>query len=97
MFLANYFFSVSDSKHKQILKEILADTDVQFIRWAIKAITTWENPKSPTNVIRIHGSSDRLLNFTESEKVIVLHDAGHFMIVDRAKELSEVLNKVLDV
>ncbi|MEQ9306808.1 MAG: alpha/beta hydrolase, partial [Marinoscillum sp.] len=79
-FLANYLFGVSEPKYKQALKKILADTDIHFLRWAIDEIAKWDNSEMPTNMVRIHGSSDRLLTASKVEKLTVLPNAGHFMI-----------------
>ena len=92
-FIANWFFGVSEPEHKQILKQIMANTDVDFLRWATNAIAKWDNSQNATNTVRIHGSSDRLLNYSKKEDVIVIPNAGHFMIVNRADELSKVINQ----
>lgn len=94
-FVANFFFGVSEPKFKKALKQILADTDINFLRWATNQITKWNNSEQPTNMLRIHGSSDRLLNFKKEEEVIVIPNAGHFMIMNRADELSQLLNQEL--
>ena len=94
-FLSNYFFGVSELEYKALLQQIISDTDTDFLRWAIHQITTWEYSENPKNLISIHGSSDRLLKFQNDDQVKVVPDAGHFMIVDRATELSNMLNKVI--
>ncbi|MFT6966836.1 MAG: pimeloyl-ACP methyl ester carboxylesterase [Marivirga sp.] len=92
-FLVNYFFGISDDSHKKALKQILADTDLQFLRWAANKIMKWDNSELPSNLVRIHGSADRLLNYQKKDKVTVIPTAGHFMIMNRADELSKILNK----
>ncbi len=94
-FLANYFFGVTEPKFKAKLKQILADTDINFLRWAISQLTRWDNSERPTNMLRIHGSSDRLLNFNKEEEVTIIPNAGHFMIMNLAHELSQHLNEEL--
>lgn len=94
-FLVNHVFGVREPLHRKILHEIIADTDIIFLRWAIHEIVNWEHVEWPTNLIRIHGSSDRLLKYSKKEQVIELQGAGHFMIIDRAKELSQLLNQEL--
>lgn len=96
-FLANFFFGVSDLEHRKTLKQILVDTDTDFLRWAINVLTKWDNSELPINMVRIHGASDRLLNFSKSEEITVLSKAGHFMIMNRAAEISQLLNKEIMV
>lgn len=94
-FLVNYFFGVTEPKFKKKLKQVLADTNINFLRWATNQITRWDNSERPTNMLRIHGSSDRLLNFNKEEEVTVISNGGHFMIMDRADEISLHLNQGL--
>ncbi len=91
-FVANYFFGVSEPKYKIMLHEILLDTDSNFLRWAANQIANWNNNEKPNNMIRIHGSSDRLLGFQNKKCVRLILSGGHFMIMNRAKEISQILN-----
>lgn len=91
-FIANYMFS---AQNKVLLRAILKDTDPTFAKWAIGQLTTWKNNDALTNpTIKITGSKDRLLP-QKNNNWIKVQDAGHFMIVDRAGELSEILNTEL--
>ncbi len=94
-FMANWFFGVSEPRYQDVLKQVIADTDIDFLRWASNEIARWDNRHLPMNMIRIHGSSDRLLKYPKNENVRVISKAGHFMIMNRAKQLSEVLNQEL--
>ena len=94
-FLADWFFGVKEPKYKKTLHTIISDTDVSFLRWATDQIAHWDNKTIPINMIRIHGSSDRLLKYSKSEKVTIIEKAGHFMIMNRAMEISKILNEVL--
>lgn len=94
-FLANWFFGVQEPKYRKVLHDIISDTQVDFLRWATNEIAHWNNKTMPVNMVRIHGSSDRLLRYSKSEKVIVVEKAGHFMVMNRAKKISKILNDVL--
>lgn len=93
-FLANYFFGVQDRKYQVKLKSILDATDSSFLRWAVKIISHWDNSLAelPTNVVRLHGTADKLLKCPDNKISKLVPKAGHFMIVDRAKEISQLLN-----
>ncbi len=94
-YLTNYFFGVTESIYKEILKQILADTDTHFLRWAMNQIVKWKNEDEPENLTRIHGTADRILKCNDSEKVIYVPKAGHFMIMDRSIEISQILNEMI--
>ena len=79
------------AKNKQLLKQIINDTEPEFIRWALNAIIYWSNAKTPIETIRIHGTKDKLIPL--KGEAIEIKDGGHFMIVDKAKEISKLINE----
>lgn len=91
--LMYYFFGVKKQAEKKLLKEIVRDTNLQFLRWAIDKIVSWENKIVPEGTICIHGSNDKLLPLTQRE--IIISGGSHFMIVSKGKEISEKLNQLL--
>ena len=83
------------AKNKKLLTEIIDDTDPVFIRWALNVIVHWSNDSNEIIPIRIHGSRDRLIPLKGNS--IVLKEGGHFMIVDKAQEISKLVNNQLKV
>ena len=94
MSLAYWFFGVKMKESKQLLKEIFADTDQDFLKWAIGILLSNEEIVVPVNLIRIHGTNDKLLPLREKKGVIEIEDGGHFMVIEQADEVSEELNKL---
>jgi len=90
--LATYIFG---AKNKQLLHDILDDTDLNFAKWAALQLTTWKNTSSPKNLLKIHGTKDKLIPLKTSMKTIIIEDGAHFMIVDRADEISKIINTKL--
>lgn len=81
------------AKNKKLLKEILDDTDVEFTRWAIIKLTTWNNEERLDNILKIHGTKDKLIPFKADQKTLAIQNGEHFMIVDRAPELSNIIEE----
>jgi len=79
------------AKNKQLLKQIINDTEPEFIRWALNAIINWSNEETPIEAIRIHGTKDKLIPL--KGEAIEINDGGHFMIVDKAEEISKLINE----
>ena len=79
------------AKNKQLLKQIINDTKPEFIRWALNAIINWSNKETPIEAIRIHGTKDKLIPL--KGKAIEVKYGGHFMIVDKAEEISKLVNE----
>lgn len=79
------------AKNKRLLKQIINDTEPEFIRWALNTIINWSNQETPIEAIRIHGTKDKLIPL--KGEAIEINDGGHFMIVDRAEEISKLINE----
>ena len=91
-FLTYWFFGMTIKAEKQLLKNILRDTDKAFLKWAIDAILKWENTEGMTNVVHLHGNSDRILPLKNIKQVdFVIENGGHLMIYNQAKTITEVL------
>jgi pimeloyl-ACP methyl ester carboxylesterase len=88
--LAEWVFG---AENKKLLREIIEDTDIQFAKWAIKRLITWNNNSRLDNCIKIHGDKDLLLPLRKDNKTIEIPGGHHFMIVDRAAEISAILNR----
>lgn len=55
------------------------------------AIVNWKNHEKPNGVI-IHGTNDKMLPLKQ-EAQYKIDGGGHFMIVNRADEISAILEK----
>ncbi len=89
----SYLFGVKTASHKILLRNISEDTDPVFARWAIDKITHWKNNFIPDKLVRIHGDKDKVLSYYTPE-TYVIKGGQHFMIVDRAEEISNVINSL---
>lgn len=82
--------------NKGLLSEILNDADSRFTRWALQALCSWRNQLALANpVLRIGGAKDKLLPPRYTGESTILDEGEHFMIVDRADEISEIINQKL--
>lgn len=94
--LKNWFFGIRNNREEQFLTSIMKDADPLFSCWAVNAIVTWKNETLPENVTHIHGTADRILPLRYINADIIVNGGGHFMIVNRAKEISEIINHLLE-
>lgn len=86
------------TQEKELLKQILADTDLKFAKWSIMQLTSWTNTEKLSNkVVRIEGTKDKMFPSTQKEKTFLISGGQHFMIVDRADEISEIINAEINV
>ncbi|PKA14323.1 alpha/beta hydrolase [Leptospira haakeii] len=90
-----YFFGISSLEDKELLKSFLSKTDGKFIKWALKSILMWNNENYPSNLVHIHGSDDRLFPRKLIGQVAMIAGGGHFMILNKAEEISVKLREIL--
>lgn len=86
-------FGVTEPWEKELLDQIIRDTDPEFLRWALDRIISWENQTPLSNIISIHGTADKM--FPHAKADYSIHKGGHFMVVNRAKEISTILHQIL--
>ncbi|MBK9993019.1 MAG: alpha/beta hydrolase [Saprospiraceae bacterium] len=92
----NYFvFGVSSDQDKQLLNEILKDTDPEFSSWAVNQLLQWKREKPQSSILRIHGDQDLVLPITGFTPDHIIRGGGHFMISTKAEEISAILTQIL--
>ena len=94
-FITNWFFGTSSTFDKQLLKQILIDTNPAFLRWAIDKVARWSNQKQTKNIFHIHGTSDRILPLSFIKCNSTIKNGGHLMTLNKADELNQILQQEL--
>lgn len=90
--LGPFFFSTKSRAERKLLRAIMKDTDVGFLRWAINQIMEWEGTTpSAQQVLHIHGSGDRIFPTNLLSHYKEVRGGGHFMIVNRMKEITQLI------
>ncbi|MBL1411447.1 alpha/beta fold hydrolase [Sphingobacterium faecale] len=92
---SDYLFGISSPEESLMLKQILADTDPVFLKWAMDQIVHWKNDASPENIVHIHGDKDHIIPIKNIEPTHVIENAGHFMTISHAKEIEVLLKSIL--
>ena len=84
-----------NNPEKEILTNIVSETDIGFTKWAISSILHWDNKDVPSNLIHIHGTSDKLIphRFVKADHLI--RGGTHVMTLDNHAEVSNLLNSLL--
>jgi len=95
--LNRWLFGVIRKNDRELFKRVLADTDIDFLKWAINIIVTWKNTYLHSQLQHIHGTKDKLLPFKNAVKAIAIENGGHLMVLDKAKQVSEVLHQIINI
>lgn len=90
--IANYLFGASN---KKLLKDILDDSDMYFTKWAVSQLIRWQNMDRIRPIIKINGTKDKLIPADNHKNTVAVKDGEHFMIVDMADEITELINHEL--
>jgi len=93
--LMGFFFGVRSHAQKERLKKIIRNTTSGFNQWAIHALVNWKNEIINTPVYHIHGNADKLLPISFVRADVVIEGGNHFMIMQKAKEISEHIQQLL--
>lgn len=87
--VAHFMFG---TKKKELLNSIIDDTDLSFTKWAVRELMLWNNETRLVNLIKIGGTKDKLLP-PKGQNTILIENGEHLMIVDKAKQVSEIINE----
>lgn len=92
---AAWFMGAHTPAEKQLLKSILRDTDVYFLRWALNQILRWRHPEPLPHTVMLHGSADKVLPLRPRPQTQVLPGGEHLMVLHQAPAVSAFINQYL--
>jgi hypothetical protein len=88
-----WFFGAETKREKAVLKSIMEDSDPDFVKWGIDKVLNWDHVGAVDKMITIHGSDDRIFPMEKPDYCI--QGGGHLMVLNRSKEISEIINKII--
>jgi pimeloyl-ACP methyl ester carboxylesterase len=88
-------FGIRHQNDKALLKQILADTDTRFLKWAIERLLKWENLRPAQNIYHIHGGKDRLIPLRKVKADFTINEGGHLMVLTQSGEVNGIIAKRL--
>ena len=89
--LTYFVFGAKTNFEKNLLKDIIKNTDKHFLKWALHQIMNWKNEDYSKNIIHIQGDSDLIL-----PHIFVIYDylikgGTHFMTLNQSKEIETII------
>jgi pimeloyl-ACP methyl ester carboxylesterase len=79
----------------EMIEDMLRDADIEFNEWAVDQVIHWKNEEVVPNLTHIHGTRDRIFPDSYINDAIWVKGGTHFMVVNRAKEISKLIRKEL--
>jgi pimeloyl-ACP methyl ester carboxylesterase len=92
----NRRLGVSNDEELQMARYYRKNADTVYVEWAVNEILNWKNDWVPANIVHIHGDSDKIFPAKKIKAHYMLKGATHFMIYNRAKEISDCIKGELD-
>lgn len=90
-------FGIKSQQDKMLFYQILADTDPDFVRWALQKLISIEQIPANYPQLQLHGTKDSVIPFPKrQQQVIAIAGGGHFMVYDRAAEISKYISLFLE-
>jgi pimeloyl-ACP methyl ester carboxylesterase len=88
-------FTFKTREGRELFFAMLHDTDPDFMHFAVKAILKWSKPGIRTDILRIHGTQDRVFPISKIGSCHKIEKGSHFMVFDRGEEISGILKRQL--
>jgi pimeloyl-ACP methyl ester carboxylesterase len=89
--ITNFLFGAHTDGDKELLKQMLVSTDLDFLKWALRKITSWNNIHLHPNLFHIHGTTDRILPYRFISCNHTIENGGHLMVLNRAEEVGRLV------
>lgn len=93
--LVKRFFTAEKNEDKQLMRQLIAETDPKFVYWALGAIVNWKCDVYNGPYIHIHGRTDMILPMRYTKPTHIIPTAGHVMILTKAAEINRILQETL--
>jgi len=93
--VTNFIFGAHTKEDKELLKPMIENTDMHFLKWAMDKVATWKNGFNPGNITHIHGTADKVLPYRNVKCDYTIDEGGHMMVLNRAVEVNEILHSIL--
>lgn len=94
-FILAWLFGVYRLEDRQLLTQIIRDTDPVFLKWALGAILGWNNTHIHPHAVHIHGTHDRVLPARYCKPHITVERGGHLMVLAQADVLSKLIRSYI--
>lgn len=93
--LQNRFLGVTSDEDKKVAANYRRGVDIKYINWAVNEALNWKNNWQHPYIFHIHGDNDRMFPIKNIKPTFIIKNGGHFMIMNKAAEVSTCINSIL--
>ena len=94
--LTKFAVGPRSKKRLKLYQTFLHVRDKRYLDWAIKNMVCWQRKKPLRKVIHIHGDRDIIFPIKNINDCVTLEGGTHVMLLDKGKQVSEKLLKVIE-
>ncbi|MFT3678698.1 MAG: alpha/beta hydrolase [Ferruginibacter sp.] len=87
---------VETPEDKILVRHYRKTVDQVYLNWAINQVLNWKNDWQPPVVYHIHGTRDRIFPSAKLSPTHKIQGGGHFMVYNRAEEVSRLILEILN-
>ncbi|MBS1774119.1 MAG: hypothetical protein JST82_14775 [Bacteroidetes bacterium] len=90
-----YYLGAETAEEKGLIYTMMNKANGAFMGWIVKAMATWKNEKTNSNIVHIHGDKDKLIEPEKVKADYIIKGGSHLMIYNRADEINAIITKEL--
>ena len=90
-FLTHFVFGAKTNSEKNLLKDIVKNTDKNFMKWALHQIINWKNKDFDANIVHIQGNRDLILPHYFVKFDYLIDGGTHFMTLNQSKKIEQII------
>lgn len=90
------FFGLFSQEAFDFFDDMFEKHSAKYKTWAVNRIANWKNETYPKNLVHIHGSKDMIFPIKKIQDAIIVEGGTHGIIVNKAEEVSQHINEVLN-
>lgn len=88
-------FGKKAKKQIEAYRMYLSQRDATYLKWSIQKVLFWDQEKSISNIIHIHGTKDFIFPIESIENCISIEKGSHAMILTKAQKINKILSQEL--
>jgi pimeloyl-ACP methyl ester carboxylesterase len=94
--IQDFFLGISTPEEKAIVAVSRKKDNREYIYWAVNQVINWKNNWQHQAIFHIHGDKDKIFPVKKVNATYIIKNAGHFMIMNRADEVSGYINQIMN-
>ncbi len=93
--IQNRMLGIQSEEEKTLVASLRRAVDLPYTNWAVNQAINWKNDWQHPNIYHIHGDKDNMFSIKNIKADYIIKNGGHFMIMNRAAEVSDCINSIL--